>query len=77
MTLKRLFLLIPLLFVTFSTFAQQSSTTSTPAIKNPQAVSLAAASLAALSGSTAIADVTLTGTATRIAGSDAETGRSR
>lgn len=74
MTLKRHFLLISLLLAAFSTFAQQSSTTSTPVTKDPQAVSLASASLAALSGSTAITDVTLTGTATRIAGSDTETG---
>jgi hypothetical protein len=74
MILKRLFLLVPLLFAAFSTFAQQSSTTTTPVTKDPQAVSLASASLAALSGTTAITDVTLTGTATRIAGSDTETG---
>jgi hypothetical protein len=74
MALKRLALLFCLPFAMLPTFAQQSSTTSPPATKNPQAVSLAAASLAALSGSTAITDVTLTGNATRIAGSDVETG---
>jgi hypothetical protein len=74
MTLKRHFLLISLLFVTFSTFAQRSSKKSTPVTTDPQAVSLVSASLAALSGSTAITDVTLTGTAARIAGSDTETG---
>src|SRR5579862_5999021 len=40
MTLKRLFLLIPLFFVTFLTFAQQSGTTSTPVARDPQAVAL-------------------------------------
>jgi hypothetical protein len=74
MILKRLALLFCLVFAALSTFAQQSSTTSTPVTRDPQAVSLAAASVAALSGSTAITDVTLTGSVTRIAGSDAETG---
>ena len=75
MTLKRLVLpIVFVFFAAFSTFAQQSSTTSTLLTKDPKAVSLASASLAALWGSTAITDVTLTGTATRIVGSDTETG---
>jgi len=51
--------------------AQQAPTTAT---ENPQAVALATNSIAALSGSAKIADVTLTGTATRIAGSDTGSG---
>jgi len=51
--------------------AQQVSTTAT---QNPQAVALATNSIAVLSGNVQIADVTLTGTATRIAGSDVGTG---
>jgi hypothetical protein len=74
MTLKQLALLSCLLFAVLPAFAQQSSTTSAPVTKDPQAVSLATASLAALSGSISVADVTLSGTATQIAGSDAETG---
>jgi hypothetical protein len=51
--------------------AQQASTTAT---QNPQAVALATNSIAVLSGSVQIADITLSGTATRIAGSDVGTG---
>jgi hypothetical protein len=54
-----------------SASAQQASTTAT---QNPQAVALATNSIAVLSGSAQITDVTLTGTATRIAGSDVGTG---
>jgi hypothetical protein len=51
--------------------AQQSSTA---VAQNPAAVILAARSVALLSGGIPIADVTLTGTATRIAGSDTGSG---
>lgn len=51
--------------------AQQSSTAVT---QNPAAVMLAARSAALLSGGIQIADVTLTGTATRVAGSDTGSG---
>lgn len=40
MTLKRLFLLMALLFAVVSTFAQQSTTTTTPATRDPQAIAL-------------------------------------
>lgn len=48
--------------------------TSTPVAQNPTAVTLAAKSIALLSGTVQIADITLTGTATRIAGSDTGSG---
>lgn len=51
--------------------AQQSTT---PATSDPQAVALLQKALAALTGGAPITDVTLTGTARRIAGSDDETG---
>jgi hypothetical protein len=41
---------------------------------NPQAVALAAQSIATLTGGSAISDVTLSGSATRIAGSDQQSG---
>lgn len=47
---------------------------SQPATSNPQAVSLANQALAALVGARQVSDVTLTGTATRTAGTDVETG---
>lgn len=53
---------------------QTTSTSSPPAASDPQAVALLQRSLAALIGSVTISDVTLTGTAQRIAGSDDETG---
>lgn len=53
--------------------AQESTTTSTPT-SDPQAVALVQRSLAALTGGVAVTDVTLTGSAHRIAGSDNETG---
>jgi hypothetical protein len=59
----------PLLFaVSVFTFAQ------TPTISKLSAVALASKSLAALSGGATVSDVTLTGNATWIAGSDRETG---
>jgi hypothetical protein len=51
-----------------------SQQTSTTASQNPTAVALATNSVARLSGSVQIADVTLTGTATRVAGSDTGSG---
>ncbi len=43
-------------------------------VSDPQALSLAAQSLAAMTGATAVSDVTLTGNVTWVAGSDMETG---
>lgn len=60
-----LFLSVPFAF---------SQTTSQPLTSNPQAVSLANQALAALVGTAQVSDVTLTGTATRTADSDVETG---
>jgi hypothetical protein len=58
-------------FLSASAFAQ----TTTPATSDPQAVALIQQSLGVLTGSaTVISDVTLTGSAQRIAGSDSETG---
>src|SRR2546427_1214248 len=61
-----------LLFVTFlisiPVVAQQ------PPQRDPQAIALLQRAYAALSGGQAISDVTLTGTARRVAGSDDETG---
>lgn len=48
--------------------------TSTAVAQNPAAIALVAKSLAGLGGGTAISDVTLTGSATRIAGSDTGSG---
>jgi hypothetical protein len=53
------------------TSAQQGPTAAT---QNPQAVALATKSVALLSGGGQIADITLTGTATRVAGSDTGSG---
>ena len=68
MTLKRLALVVCLLLIPFSAHSQQT------AIQNPQAVALAAKALVALAGATPVNDITLTGTATRTAGSDVESG---
>jgi hypothetical protein len=68
MTLRGLALSFCLLFIPFTAQSQQV------AVQNPQAVALAAKALAALSGPTAVNDITLTGTATRTAGSDIESG---
>lgn len=57
-----------LILIPFPIWAQQTSTASA------QGVALLQQSLAALAGAKPIADVTLTGTARRIAGSDDETG---
>ena len=59
---------LTLLLLSVSSLAQQSTTT------DAQAKTILQQSFAALSGSTSITDVTLSGTARRIAGSDDETG---
>lgn len=64
-------LLLALVSFSASAFAQQASTTGT---SDPQAVALVQRVLAVLTGVANISDVTLTGTAHRIAGSDDETG---
>jgi hypothetical protein len=71
MLFKRLAILPFLMIVTFSAYAQQPSTAVT---KDPTAVALATRSLATLTGATQIADITLTGTATRVAGSETGSG---
>jgi hypothetical protein len=68
MPLTRFALLISILLLTAPLQAQQTATTSA------QGAALLQQSLGALVGATSIADVTLTGTARRIAGSDDETG---
>jgi hypothetical protein len=68
MTLQRLALPFCLLLIPFVAYSQQA------AIQNPQAVALAVKALAVLSGPTPINDITLSGTATRTAGSDIENG---
>lgn len=55
-------------------FAAGPALCQTSTVSDPQAVSLATKALAALTGGQPISDVTLTGTATRTAGSDVETG---
>jgi hypothetical protein len=54
--------------------AQQTTSTSPAATSDPQAIALLQKSLAAMTGGATITDVTLTGSARRIAGSDDETG---
>jgi hypothetical protein len=71
MILKRPALLFCLFAIAISADSQQTSTVAT---QNPIAVTLATKSVAALSGSVQISDITLTGTATRTAGSDVENG---
>jgi hypothetical protein len=71
MLLKRVAIVTGILVLAFSTSAQLTSTAVT---KDPTAVALATKSLAALTGTVQITDVTLTGTATRTAGSDVESG---
>jgi len=68
MTLKRIVLISFLLLIPFSAHSQQA------VIQNPQAMALATQALAALAGSTQVSDITLTGTATRTAGPDIESG---
>jgi hypothetical protein len=66
-------LLFSVLLLTIPVWARQNTTTST---SSPQGAALLQQTLALLTGNTSIADVTLTGTAQRIAGSDDETGTS-
>jgi hypothetical protein len=62
-------------FVSVAALAQQApSSAAPPPTSDPQAVALVQRSLGALVGSATVSDVTLTGTARRIAGSDDETG---
>ena len=71
-------LLIPILIVRIllpaSSGARQTATTAPTAQRDSQAVLLLQRSLAALTGTTTVSDVTMTGTANWIAGSDDETG---
>ncbi len=67
------FLSVCCLLLSVSVSAQQSTSTAVTT-SDPQAVVLVQNSLAALTSSVAVSDVTLTGTARRIAGSDDETG---
>ena len=62
--------------VAFFLFAPAANSQSTPALStsSPQAVALASQAIAALTGTTQVNDVTLTGTGTRTVGSDVETG---
>lgn len=69
----------PLVFVLFlvfasSTLSQQQPTSPVRATMDAQSVALIPKVLAALNGTVAVTDVTLTGTATRTSGSDTETG---
>lgn len=62
-------------FLSSALFAQQAtSVTTLPGNSDPQAIALLQKSLAALTHGESVTDVTLTGTAHRIAGSDDETG---
>lgn len=62
-------------FLLLSLFVSPASAQQTTTLtSDPQAVSFATKALAALTGGKPITDVTLTGTAARTAGSDAETG---
>ena len=60
--------------VCFSALASSLLLAQNPSTSDPQALTLAANSIAALTGGTTITDVTLTGNASWFAGSDAETG---
>ncbi|HXX43308.1 MAG TPA: hypothetical protein VEJ38_01170 [Candidatus Acidoferrales bacterium] len=74
-TVRHLILASVFYLGTVSASAQQTtSTSSPPATSDPQAVALVQKALTALTGGASISDVTLTGTAERIAGSDDETG---
>ncbi|MGH9686522.1 MAG: hypothetical protein ACRD5K_05460 [Candidatus Acidiferrales bacterium] len=58
----------------FAASVSAQSVSSTPTTSDPQAVALLQKSLAALTGGASVTDVTLTGSAGRIAGSDDEAG---
>jgi hypothetical protein len=72
----RLALLILVCFVCSASVLGQQSTSgaATTPTSDPQAVALLQRALSALTGAVSISDVTLTGTAQRLAGSDDETG---
>jgi hypothetical protein len=72
----RVVLTAVLLFASLSSTAPLSAQQSTPApvTSDPRAIALIQRALAALVGRATVSDVTLTGTAQRIAGSDDETG---
>lgn len=73
--LRSLLLLFACSILSAPLLAQQATSTSTaPAVSDPQAVALVQKALVALTGGVAVTDVTLTGTARRIAGSDDESG---
>jgi hypothetical protein len=62
-------------FASIAGLAQQTTpAAASPTTSDPQAVALVQHSLSALAGAATLSDVTLTGTARRIAGSDDETG---
>jgi hypothetical protein len=61
-------------FASLATSAQQPTSSAAPAVSDPQAVALIQRALAALTGGVPVSDVTLTGSAQRVAGSDSETG---
>jgi hypothetical protein len=65
---NRLALVFCLSLIPFTVFSQQATT------QSPQGVALATQAIVALTGTTQINDITLTGTATRTAGSDIESG---
>jgi len=67
--LKRIILLYALVLFSFGLASAQSTVT-----KDPNALSLLSAAVSALASGTSISNVTLTGTVTRTAGSDVETG---
>ncbi len=71
----RPWLLLFLCFVCSASLSAQSTSSSAPAAtSDPQAVALLQSALSALTGTASVSDVTLTGTAQRIVGSDDETG---
>jgi hypothetical protein len=72
----RLVLVVSLSGLSVTALGQQTSPslTSSSATQDPQAVTLAVSSLSTLNSDITISDVILTGTATRIAGSDVESG---
>ena len=65
--------LLLLLFLIILILVPASAQTTAP-VRDPQALSLIASALKALTGSTAVTDVTLQATASYVAGSDEETG---
>src|ERR1700732_830043 len=69
MTLKRLGLTFLVSLIPFSAHPQQAT------IQNPQAVALTTQAMAALTGTTQVNDVTLTGTANLTVGPDTDSGR--